>query len=127
MVDRLETYIESLIFVAQLPVKREEIRYNLENALQVKIDPDELDTALQHLQEKYWDDNFAIHIVEVAEGFNSLQNLPIITSPVIFSSNSPNAGFPRSLLKPCQSLPTVSLCPGQKLSRSGGQRRLCHR
>jgi segregation and condensation protein B len=69
MENRLDTYIESLIFVAQQPVKREDIRYNLENALQVKINSEDIDEALGRLQEKYWDDNFAIEIVEVAEGF----------------------------------------------------------
>jgi segregation and condensation protein B len=69
MVDKLDTYIESLIFVAQLPVRREDIRYNIENALQIKIDPEEMEEALGRLKEKYWDDNFAIEIVEVAEGF----------------------------------------------------------
>jgi segregation and condensation protein B len=69
MVERLDTHIESLIFVAQQPVKREDIRYNLENALQVKVDDASVDEALDRLQQKYWDDNFAIEIVEVAEGF----------------------------------------------------------
>jgi segregation and condensation protein B len=69
MENRLDTYIESLIFVAQQPVKREDIRYNLENALQVKINSEDIDEAIVRLQEKYWDDNFAIEIVEVAEGF----------------------------------------------------------
>jgi len=69
MENKLDTHIESLIFVAQQPVKREEIRYNLENALQVKIEPNDLEVALHRLVEKYWDDNFAIEIVEVAEGF----------------------------------------------------------
>ena len=69
METKLDTYIESLIFVAQQPVKKEDIKYNLENALQVKIDPEEIQTALIRLQEKYWDDNFAIEIVEVADGF----------------------------------------------------------
>ena len=69
MEERLDTYVESLIFVAQLPVKREDIKYNLENALQITIDPDDLDNALHRLQEKYWDDRFAIEIVEVADGF----------------------------------------------------------
>jgi segregation and condensation protein B len=69
MVERLDTHIESLIFVAQQPVKREDIKYNLENALQVTIDEESVDDALHRLQEKYWDDNFAIEIVEVAEGF----------------------------------------------------------
>lgn len=69
MVEQLDTHIESLIFVAQQPVKREDIRYNLENALQVTIDEDSIDGALVRLQEKYWDDSFAIEIVEVADGF----------------------------------------------------------
>lgn len=69
MENRLDTHIECLIFVAQQPVKREDIRYNLENALQVKIDPQDIEDALARLVEKYWDDNFAIEIVEVAEGF----------------------------------------------------------
>ena len=69
MVERLDTHIESLIFVAQQPVKREEIKYNLENALQVTVDEASVDDALYRLQEKYQDDNFAIEIVEVAEGF----------------------------------------------------------
>ncbi len=69
MENRLDTHIECLIFVAQQPVKREDIKYNLENALQVKIDPQDIEDALSRLVEKYWDDNFAIEIVEVAEGF----------------------------------------------------------
>lgn len=69
MVERLDTHIESLIFVAQQPVKREEIKYNLENALQITVDEASVDESLHRLQEKYWDDNFAIEIVEVADGF----------------------------------------------------------
>lgn len=69
MENTLDTHIESLIFVAKEPVKREDIKYNLENALEITIQPEELDESLQRLQDKYWDDNFAIEIVEVAEGF----------------------------------------------------------
>ena len=69
MENKLDTHIESLIFVAQQPVRREDIKYNLENALQVAIDPEEIDAGLERLLDKYKDDNFAIEIVEVAEGF----------------------------------------------------------
>lgn len=69
MTERLDAYIESLIFVAQHPVTREDIRYHLENALQAKIAPDEVDEALARLQERYWDDLYAMEIVEVAGGF----------------------------------------------------------
>ncbi len=69
MVERLDTHIESLIFVAQQPVRREEIRYNLENALQIKLEEDDLEQALQRLILRYHDEQFAIEIVEVADGF----------------------------------------------------------
>lgn len=69
MAEQIDTHIESLIFVADQPIRREEIRYNLENALQVTIDETSIDEALNRLQEKYWDDTFAIEIVEVADGF----------------------------------------------------------
>lgn len=69
MSERLDAYIESLIFVAQQPVTREDIRYHLENALQDVISPEEVDDALNRLQERYWDDRFAMEIVEVAGGF----------------------------------------------------------
>ncbi len=69
MDNKLDSYIESLIFVAREPVKRDDIRYNLENVMQNKIPAEDIEEALQRLKEKYWDDNFAIEIVEVAEGF----------------------------------------------------------
>jgi segregation and condensation protein B len=69
MEEHLDTYVESLVFVAQQPIKREEIRYNLENALQTRIEPAQIDAALERLRDKFWDDRFAIEIVEVAEGF----------------------------------------------------------
>lgn len=69
MEERLDAYIESLIFVAQQPVTREDIRYHLENALQATISPEDVDEALHRLQERYWDDLYAMEIVEVAGGF----------------------------------------------------------
>lgn len=69
MSERIDAYIESLIFVAQQPVTREDIRYHLENALQARIDPEEVDEALYRLQERYGDDLYAMEIVEVAGGF----------------------------------------------------------
>ena len=69
MVDKLDLHIECLIFVAQQPVKREDLRYSIENALNVKIDPDEIDESLDRLVEKFQSEEFAIEIVEVAEGF----------------------------------------------------------
>ena len=69
MTERIDAYIESLIFVAQQPVTREDIRYHLENALQARIEPEEVDDALSRLQERYWDDLYAMEIVEVAGGF----------------------------------------------------------
>lgn len=70
--DKLVLYIESLVFAAQQPVNRKDIRYALENAFETKIPADEIDRALAELQDKYMSDNFAIEVVEIAEGFQFL-------------------------------------------------------
>ena len=70
--DKLVLYIESLVFAAPMPVSRKDIRYTLENTFEVKIPQEEIDRALAELQEKYQSDNFAIEVVEIAEGFQFL-------------------------------------------------------
>jgi len=69
MTERLDALVESLIFVAQQPVTREDIRYHLENALQARVEPEDVEAALARLQERYWDDLYAMEIVEIAGGF----------------------------------------------------------
>jgi segregation and condensation protein B len=79
-VDKLALYIESLVFAAPMPINRKDIRYALENALEVKIPMEDLENALAELQQKYQSDDCSFEIVEIAEGFQFLKNPPFITS-----------------------------------------------
>lgn len=70
--DKLALYIEALVFAATSPVDRKDIRYALENAFEVKIAKEDIEAALNELQQKYMSDAFAFELVEIAEGFEFL-------------------------------------------------------
>lgn len=70
--DKLAIYIEALVFAATSPVDRKDIKYALENAFEVKISKEDIEAALQELQQKYMSDEFAFELVEIAEGFEFL-------------------------------------------------------
>jgi segregation and condensation protein B len=70
--DNLVAYIESLIFAAEQPVTRKEMRYALENAFDTRIAKETFEEALGKLMARYKSDEFAIEIVEIAGGFQFL-------------------------------------------------------
>lgn len=70
--DKLILYIESLVFAAPMPINRKDLRYALENTFEVKIPEEDIERALEELQQKYQSDSFAIEVVEIAEGFQFL-------------------------------------------------------
>lgn len=70
--DKLVLYIESLVFAAAMPINRKDIRYALENSFEVKIPEEDIDLALEELRSKYQSEDFAIEVVEIAEGFQFL-------------------------------------------------------
>ncbi|HLF65032.1 MAG TPA: SMC-Scp complex subunit ScpB [Saprospiraceae bacterium] len=70
--DKLVLYIESLVFAAPMPINRKDIRYALENTFEVKIPEEDIERALEELQQKYQSDTFAVEVVEIAEGFQFL-------------------------------------------------------
>ena len=70
--EKLEPYIEALIFAAEQPIKREEIKYCLENVLDASIDLEVIDESIDALKVKYTKDEFAIEIAEIANGLQFL-------------------------------------------------------
>ena len=55
-----------------MPINRKDIRYALENTFEVKIPEEDIERALEELQQKYQSDTFAVEVVEIAEGFQFL-------------------------------------------------------
>jgi len=68
-VKQLHQHIESLIFASDSPVSLKDIRGALEEHFGLKIAKPEVEQAIQHLQERYQQDEFAFEVVEIAEGF----------------------------------------------------------
>jgi segregation and condensation protein B len=66
--DNLVIYIESLIFAADQPITRNDVRYALENCFETKITPEEIDSAIEQLIEKYSAETFAIEVNEIGGG-----------------------------------------------------------
>lgn len=70
--ERLAQHIESLIFTAESPVTIEEISSTLEATFGMKFPPAELERTIQHLSDRYQDEESAIEIVHMEEGYRML-------------------------------------------------------
>ena len=66
--DNLVIYIESLVFAADHPITRNDVRYALENCFETQISPEEIDTAVEQLIEKYNAETFAMEVSEIGGG-----------------------------------------------------------
>lgn len=68
--DYLAQHIESLIFVSPEPVSIKEIRECLEEVFETKFSEEELLAAIELVQQRYRQDDFAVEIVEIAGGYH---------------------------------------------------------
>ncbi len=68
--DYLTQHVESLIFIADKPIKKGKIKSTLEEMFEASISDDDLTNAIDSLLEKYKNDDFAFEIVEIGEGFH---------------------------------------------------------
>ncbi len=65
----LQLHIESLIFAAHSPISYKEIKTTLIEYLEIEIVDNEIEEAIESLITKYNQEQFAIEIVEISEGF----------------------------------------------------------
>ena len=70
--DHLAQHIESLIFVAEKPISLVDIKDSIDNAYEVDIQEELLQEAIQNLTSKYDSEDFAMHLVEISNGFQFL-------------------------------------------------------
>ncbi len=68
----LAQHIESLIFTADTPIGLKDIRNCLTEAFGLKFSEEEILSAIGRLQERYAKDDYAIEIVEIADGYQFL-------------------------------------------------------
>jgi segregation and condensation protein B len=67
-----ELYIEALIFSSEQSIRTEEILYCLQSAFERDFTKEEINESLKNIQKKYSDENFAIELVNVANGYQFL-------------------------------------------------------
>ncbi|MDN3580400.1 SMC-Scp complex subunit ScpB [Mucilaginibacter flavus] len=74
-------YIEALIFASEQGIRQEEIMYCLQAAFERDFSADEVNESLRAIELKYSDDNLAIELVKVGNGyqfFTKKQYHPVI-------------------------------------------------
>src|SRR5665213_3380372 len=67
-----ELYIEALIFSSEQSIRIEEIMYCLQSAFERDFTRDEINISLGHIKEKYQDENFAIELINISNGYQFL-------------------------------------------------------
>lgn len=67
--DRLSQYIESLIFVSDRPITFALIKQSIEKYVDAKVDSADIEKAIDSLVEKFQDENFAVEIIEINNGY----------------------------------------------------------
>jgi segregation and condensation protein B len=67
-----ELYIEALIFSSEQSIRIEEIMYCLQSAFERDFTKDEIILSLGHIQKKYQDENFAIELINISNGYQFL-------------------------------------------------------
>ncbi len=70
--DHLAQHIESLIFVAEKPISLEDIKTSLDNTFEQDFKEDALKDAISGLSNKYESTDFAMHLVEISNGYQFL-------------------------------------------------------
>ena len=68
----IEQYIEALIFASEQSIRTEEIIYCLQSAFNQDFTADEINLHVQHITERYRDDEFAIEVVKMGNGYQFL-------------------------------------------------------
>lgn len=67
--EKLNLYIESLIFASEQAVTVSDIRNTLKDAFAATIAVDRIEAALQELVDKYSDDQYSMEVVAINEGY----------------------------------------------------------
>ena len=67
-----ELYIEALIFSSEQSIRIEEIMYCLQSAFDRDFTNEEVTLNIANIQKKYQDENFAIELVNISNGYQFL-------------------------------------------------------
>ncbi len=67
--DKLELYIEALVFAAPKPIPIKDIRMTVSAYFDQKISQGDIESSLKALEEKYKSEDYSFELIEIANGF----------------------------------------------------------
>jgi segregation and condensation protein B len=70
MVKNLSLHIESLIFASDKPVTFDDITTVVEETLELILNPNDIEAAIQLVKDKYTSEEYAIEVVEISGGYS---------------------------------------------------------
>ena len=70
--DQLAQHVEALIFVAERPLPLRDIRQCLEAQFETSFEEEELRAAAEAVMQRYRDGQYAVEVVEIADGYQFL-------------------------------------------------------
>ena len=70
--EQTSLYIEALIFSSEQSLRVEEIAYCLQAALEIDVSAERINESIAIIQKKYSDENFAIELIKVNNGYQFL-------------------------------------------------------
>lgn len=70
MVKNLSLHIESLIFASEKPITFEDITAVVEETLELILNPNDIEAAIQLVKDKYNTEDYAIEVVEISGGYS---------------------------------------------------------
>jgi segregation and condensation protein B len=70
--EKIEQYIEALIFVSEQSIRTEEILYCLQEAFTQDFTEDDIQRSIKNIGDKYRDSQFAIELVKLNNGYQFL-------------------------------------------------------
>lgn len=70
--EKIDLYIEALIFASENSIRLEEIMYCLQLSFERDFNEVEVKAAIQNVKQKYLDANFAIELVNINSGYQFL-------------------------------------------------------
>jgi len=98
-VDKLSHHIEALIFIAENSLSYKEIKNCLDEQFDTKLKKDDILGAIDQLIEKYQDENFAIELVEISNGYRFMTKGAYYNTIAIYLKQSTKKKLSKSALE----------------------------
>jgi segregation and condensation protein B len=114
-VEGIQSHIEALIFVAEMPLSVKEIQDCLVRLVGIELNTEEIESHIEVLIQKYHEGNFPFEVVPIAGGYQFLTKPAFQPTVSEFLKSKLNKKLSTNSLKHWPSLLTGNLFPSRIL------------